>query len=491
MNVTNKLESFYTKIIIIIGLLVFLVPRAQAADDSFGSPNTEQELRLQQIFDKYNRDPVDEDKWQSMIGGRGSESYKIQTGDTLWDLSETMFGDGSYWPKLWSENRGIENPHQIVPKSQVRFIAGNEAQAPTIRIEASEAPKPYYVEETHENLTAEEIAGGSIIEDPDVIGRKPEIPPASRKSTFLLKSFPPSFKMPVTYKHHGEFDKTGLDVGEVRAFKVPASVTLNSFISSEFPRKLGFVKEIEVQEQTASILQNVFLELGRKVKIGDHLNIVVVKNNLKDDDGKELGHVVEVGGTVEITEVVNEEDGIYKAVIIDSVMPIELNASVTDEPLPKASFAMLGHKKNIQGSIVGGEYSADRKIFGTASVIYLNVGSDNGVQEGDLLAVRSIRKSRRINTDLKEVSRPIGVVKIAKVSKEASTALILSTIDEIRPGDMTGGEFPVVKNYEIGSRPESINIEGADKEDEDESYTDTVDEAKAPSEQKPIDIDSE
>lgn len=465
--------------------------KARAVDSSsFGSPNTEQELRLQQIFDKYNREPVDEDKWQSMIGAKGSESYKIQTGDTLWDLSETMFGDGSYWPKLWSENRSIENPHQIIPKSQVRFIAGSEAQAPTVRIEASDAPKPYYVEETHENLTAEEIAGGSIIEDPDVIGRRPEIPPMIRKSSSVLRSFPPSFKLPITYKHRGEFDKTGLDVGEVRALKVPANVTLNSFISSEFPRKLGFVKEIEVQEKTASILQNIFLELGRKVKIGDRLNIVVVKNDIKDDDGKDLGHVVEVGGSVEITEVVNEEDGVYKAIIIDSVMPIELNASVTDEPLPKASFAMVGPKKNIQGAIVGGEYAADRKIFGTASVIYLNIGSDNGVQPGDLLAVRSIRKTRRLDTALKDVTRPIGVIKIAKVSKESSTALILNTIDEIRPGDLTGGEFPVVKNYEIGSRAESIDVDNLEKDEQDESYTE-AEEPKASSNEKPIDINAE
>ena len=313
-------------------------------------------------------------------------------------------------------------------------------------------------------MTADEIAGGSILEDADVIGRRPEIPPSTRKTTPGLKNIPPSFVKSANNNYQGAFDITGLDVGVAKAVKVSARVTLNSFISTDLPRKLGFVKEMEVQEATASILQNVFLELGRKMKIGDRLNIVVLKDELSDSNGKDLGHIVEVDGSVEITEIVNEENGIYKAIVVDCVSPIVLNAWVTDEPLPQASFAFSGPRKNISGEIAGGEFNSQRKILGTASVIYLNIGEASGVKEGDLLAVKSIRKSRRENTELKNVGRPIGVIKVAKVSKEASTALILNTIDEIRPGDVVGGDFPVHKEYRIGSRELTIDVDQVDRE---------------------------
>lgn len=465
--------------------MIITAAKSFAAKGDFGTPDTEKELRYQNIFDKFNKEPVDDVKWQSMLGARSAEAYRVQTGDTLWDLSETMFGDGAYWPKLWSENHDIENPHQIVPRSQVRFIAGNEAQAPSIRIEASEAPKPYYVEEVHENLTAEEIAGGSIVEDPDVIGHKPEIPPPSKKSLSVLRNFPPSFVTPPELKTRKNFDSTGLDVGIPKALKSPASVTLNSFITSEFPRKLGFIKEIEVQEATASILQSVFLELGRRVKVGDVLNVVVIKDDITDDEGKNLGHVVEVDGSVEITEVVNEEDGVYKAIVVDCVSPITLNASITDEPLPKASFSFTGPRKSIKGEVVGGEYSSDRKILGTASVVYINIGSESGVQPGDLLAVHSVRKSRRPDTDLKDVGRPIGVIKVAKVSKDSSTALIIDTVDEIRPGDITGGDFPTQKEYKIGSRETTIDVDNVAKAPPEEYKEDDM---MPPSNEPPLDL---
>ncbi len=458
----------------------YLIPLAFCAMSiparaEFDQPNAEVEKRLQKIFEKYDSDPVPDEKWQSMVGAKAAEAYRVQTGDTLWDLSETLFGDGYYWPKLWSENRSIENPHQILPRKQIRFIAGTLAQAPSIRIEESEAPKPFYIGDTKENLTAEEIAGGAVIEDADVIGLKPEIPEPAKKSAPILKRIPPSFALPSSYTFSKKYDTTGFDAGVTKALKSPGNVTLNSFLSSEYPRKLGFVKEIEVQEKTASILQSVFLELGRHVKVGDRLNVVVIKEDVKDVEGNALGHLVEVDGSVEITEVINEENGIYKAIVVDCVMPITINAAITDEALPRASFAFIGPHKNIKGKIVGGEYNETRKILGTASVIYLNIGADSGLQEGDLLAVQSIREASRPDTELKEVGRPIGVIKIAKVSKTTATALILNEIDAIRPGDVTGGEFPQTKKYEIGARSEILDIESEQKTQKTEDYVEEFD----------------
>jgi nucleoid-associated protein YgaU len=43
------------------------------------------------------------------------ESYVIQRGDTLWDLSSRYLDSPWYWPKLWSYNPQVENPHWIYP----------------------------------------------------------------------------------------------------------------------------------------------------------------------------------------------------------------------------------------------------------------------------------------------------------------------------------------------------------------------------------------
>jgi len=41
------------------------------------------------------------------------ESYVVQKGDTLWDISGKFLQQTWLWPKVWEANPQIENPHLI------------------------------------------------------------------------------------------------------------------------------------------------------------------------------------------------------------------------------------------------------------------------------------------------------------------------------------------------------------------------------------------
>src|SRR5215813_5694771 len=64
--------------------------------------------------------------------------HSVVRGDTLWDLSQTYLGSPWYWPKVWSYNPEIANPHWIYPGNRVRFFpSGEEVPA---RVEVASAP---------------------------------------------------------------------------------------------------------------------------------------------------------------------------------------------------------------------------------------------------------------------------------------------------------------------------------------------------------------
>jgi len=52
------------------------------------------------------------------------EFHLVKKGDTLWGISEDYYGNPWTWPKVWSMNPQLENPHWIYPGDQLRTAAG-------------------------------------------------------------------------------------------------------------------------------------------------------------------------------------------------------------------------------------------------------------------------------------------------------------------------------------------------------------------------------
>lgn len=71
------------------------------------------------------------------------ETYVVVKGDTLWDLSSRYYRNAWAWPKLWSYNPAITNPHWIYPGDVIRLVppGGGPAPAPAPATAATEPRK--------------------------------------------------------------------------------------------------------------------------------------------------------------------------------------------------------------------------------------------------------------------------------------------------------------------------------------------------------------
>jgi hypothetical protein len=50
------------------------------------------------------------------------QTYIVQEGDTLWDISSVFLRDPWYWPEIWFKNPQIENPHLIYPGDTLAIV---------------------------------------------------------------------------------------------------------------------------------------------------------------------------------------------------------------------------------------------------------------------------------------------------------------------------------------------------------------------------------
>jgi hypothetical protein len=130
-------------------------------------------------------------------GGRGSvdvvqETYVVQRGDTLWDLSTRFLDSPWYWPKLWSYNPQIENPHWIYPGNEIRLApAGVAAPARVEPVAIGEVAGEVAAPREIEDLTRGNIDRAEMLDDEDTVavvgpytvgGARPKGPAVQRNS---------------------------------------------------------------------------------------------------------------------------------------------------------------------------------------------------------------------------------------------------------------------------------------------------------------------
>jgi hypothetical protein len=74
---------------------------------------------------------------ESTDAGAPPEFYIVQPGDTLWEISSTFLGNPYYWPRLWSINDYITNPHWIYPGNRIVFRMGTLIDPPSVDLDAN------------------------------------------------------------------------------------------------------------------------------------------------------------------------------------------------------------------------------------------------------------------------------------------------------------------------------------------------------------------
>ena len=129
------------------------------------------------------------------------DTYTVKPGDTLWDLSGRFLNNPWYWPKVWSYNPEIVNPHWIYPGNVVRFYPSGE-EGPTRVEPVAPAAPPVLAEETAPSAPKEleDLSVGSIhkieqlgeedavaVVGPYKIGQAPKRASPIRRDSFVTR----------------------------------------------------------------------------------------------------------------------------------------------------------------------------------------------------------------------------------------------------------------------------------------------------------------
>ena len=203
-----------------------------------------------------------------------------------------------------------------------------------------------------------------------------------------------------------------------------------------------------------------------------------VSDLVEDQDNYGVG--IEVQGVVSLSDTVANKDSglaeeydLFRSLVLKAQNPINVGSKVVKGRVDQVSLAMSGPRSSVVAQIYGGTEDSKRRTFTAQSVAYLNRGSNDGLAPGQVLPIRSNRAVRVEGSIVNENSRPIGWLKIARVTPTLSTAVVLRAFEDIRAGDLTGrGEL-------LSAASEKGGGKGATEDDLTQDALDDLDDEEA------------
>lgn len=334
--------------------------------------------------------PADGDAQSNRGYGGGTPNYhEVTEGDTLYDLSGQYYGDVKQWPRLWSYNPHITNPHWIYPgdivylrKQQSGSTGGasDKGAMPSAKTKTSDAP----------DSGLRLGVGGFVVKDEaEFVGRIVDSPKEARMLA--------------------QYDSCWVGFGE----------------DGYSDRERQNLKDKEIED----------LKDPGGVKRKDRFAIVEEHGKVTDDEGDVIGTKYLVLGSLVVTKT--REEKLDTAYIDQSWREIERGAFLM--PYDRQT-RLVQHEpadKDLVAKIV--DSLTGHFDFGESHYVFVDKGASDGVRIGNRMFVYQHRTglSKRWNDDVPEEIpyQRVGRVRIVDVTENYSTAIITDSKRELNIGD--------------------------------------------------------
>ncbi len=345
------------------------------------------------------------------------DTYTIRPGDTLWDLSGRFLNNPWYWPKVWSFNPDITNPHWIEPGNVLKFYPSAE-EAP-IRVEPAQPT----------DAVAAVVTGPEVAEEPEVVAPK-ELEDLSRGD----------IRGPTLV---GDGDEV-LVAGPYKIGFAPAKTVMarrDAFVTPREVEGSGSLVAAHNERLMLSTNDQAYARFKSTADVvpGETYVIYKTERPIHHPITKELiGYQSSILGTAKAVKV---DDKAVTVVIKQALDAIERGALLgpwTERLLRPVT--QRPNTRDVSGRILGAPIDI-LTMLGEQHVVFLDKGKADGVEEGNVFrVVRSGDLSGHEDHDgLKwDPSLPtevVGDLMVIDVKETTSSALVTRSLTELAIGD--------------------------------------------------------
>jgi hypothetical protein len=350
----------------------------------------------------------EEGQEEEKISADAPETYTIQPGDTLWNLSAKFLNNPWYWPKVWSINPQIDNPNWVHPGSVIRFYKGPDEA-------------PVQVEQVAEG-GANEISSSDEEDFPEEISSDSDSDFETEEETALSETQEgPAFEggKAATYLRKVA-SQTGLP--QRKQFFVP----------DEKLKEAGRIENSPEEKKYLTIGDKVYVDLKDKPEPGTVLQVFRTVKELRHPvKMSKLGEVVALVGEIEIDA---HSKGKSLATVVtawDSVFRGDYAGVIDEEKIELVEY--VPNSVEVKGYVVDSA-GADSISLGGHVLVFVDKGESDGIKAGNVFSV--VRSHDPLTGDTKGLTdEVIGKILVSDVRSKSSAGILVYSNRAVVRGD--------------------------------------------------------
>lgn len=395
---------------------------------------------------------ISDNEWNEVATAAKAESYTVARNDWLFKISKKLFGSGFYYPKIWSLNPYITNPHFIEPGMVLSFTTGSASAAPEFKLGtfsqdeliakpgATGTENPEDLTNFGEGAVPEWLTEKKKLSEQGVYFQyaseetMDDLAKASKQA--LNREYenyePPHNDLEVVIPKN--YDKSGFDKNSRIFYSFKEGFYLSTFISTNIVQDFGSIVNGPDENIYFTKLDHAYVTFDESVNAlpGDKFSVYSAGGKIKHDNSDRDGFKYSIVGQIKLIRKIKDK---WEVEFIEVSGTPQRGDRITAYTPKIERITRTYNSRLIEAAIIS-SFQPGQTILGFGDVVYIDRGRADGVELGNVFEIYGFKDRLNNRSITDQPTYKTGELTVITLTDNFATALVTHSRRDFYAGDI-------------------------------------------------------